>query len=137
MRLFLLVPLLVAASTSNVTAPHLVWIFVDDFGHNNIGVNSRSQPNAREIQTPIMDKLIAEGRLLSQAYVFRFCSPSRSAFHTGRNPIHVNVLNSDLAAANESDPVSGFAGIPLNMTTLPAKLAVRGYRTVASGKWRK
>ena len=66
---------------------------------------------------------------------FSFCSPSRSALHTGRNPIHVNVLNSDLAAVNTNDPISGFAGIPRNMTALPAKLAAAGYHTVQSGKW--
>ena len=61
-------------------------------------------------------------------------SPSRSAFHTGRNPLQINVLNSDLAAANASDPVSGFAGLPLNVTALPALLAAQGYLTVMSGK---
>jgi arylsulfatase I/J len=82
-----------------------------------------------------MDALVSEGILLDRHYVFSFCSPSRSALHTGRNPIHVNVLNSDLAAVNSADPVSGFAGIPRNMTALPSKLAAAGYTTIQSGKW--
>ena len=49
--------------------------------------------------------------------------------------MHVNVLNSDLAAANLSDPISGFAGIPRNMSALPARLKEAGYRTVAAGKF--
>lgn len=45
------------------------------------------------------------------------------------------MLNSALAAANTSDPVSGFAGIPRNMTALPAKLKTAGYATLQAGKW--
>jgi arylsulfatase B len=47
----------------------------------------------------------------------------------------VNVLNSDLAAANLSDPVSGFAGIPRPMTTFVEKLRDdAGYATAMAGK---
>ena len=123
-------------SGASNSKPHLIFVFVDDWGHANAGWHARGQPNAAEVQTPTMDALAESGRILEQHYVFRFCSPSRSALHTGRNPIHVNVLNSDLAAANATlDPVSGYAGIPLNMTALPAKLATAGYETCSSGKW--
>ena len=115
--------------------PHIVIVLIDDYGHNNIGYNARTQANAAEVQTPVLDALAAEGVILERHYVFAFCSPSRSALHTGRNPIHVNVLNSDLASVNTADPVSGFAGIPRNMTALPAKLAAVGYETVQAGKW--
>ena len=124
-----------AASASSLTKPHLVWVFLDDWGHNNVGFHARTQANAAEVQTPVLDALAAEGVQLDEAYVFKFCSPSRSAFHTGRNPLQINVLNSDLAAANASDPVSGYAGLPLNVTALPALLAAQGYFTVAAGKW--
>jgi arylsulfatase I/J len=107
---------------------------VDDFGYNNIGYHAASNNASAEILTPRLDALALEGVRLERHYVFRFCSPTRSAFLTGRNPIHVNVLNSDLAAANVSDPISGFAGIPRNMSALPARLKEAGYRTVASGK---
>ena len=105
----------------------------DDYGWNNIGIHARSQANAYEIQTPNMDDLAATGITLERHYTFHFCSPSRSAFHTGRNPIHVNVLNTDLAAANVTDPVSGFAGIPRNMTTIAAKSAT----ATISRQWRR
>jgi len=36
---------------------------------------------------------------------------------------------------NRNDPVSGFAGIPRNMSTLGTKLRDVGYKTVFSGKW--
>ena len=123
------------ASAAPAPKPHIVFIFVDDYGYNNIGYHAASNNASAEILTPRLDELSAAGVKLERQYVFRFCSPTRSAFHTGRNPIHVNVLNSDLAAANVTDPISGFAGIPRNMSALPARLKEAGYRTVASGKW--
>ena len=44
-------------------------------------------------QTPALDALVAEGIELTRFYAFKYCSPSRSAFISGRNPIHVNVVN--------------------------------------------
>jgi hypothetical protein len=102
--------------------PHLVAILIDDWGHNNVGFHARDQANAAEVQTPVIDSLAAQGVVLDRAYAFRFCSPSRSALLTGRNPIHVNVLNSPLAAWNASDAVGGAAGIPRPMTTLAERL---------------
>ncbi len=55
--------------------------------HNN---NSALYP---EVQTPNLDKLANGGIQLDNHYVFKFCSPSRCALQTGRNPIHVNVQN--------------------------------------------
>ncbi len=115
--------------------PNLVVVIIDDWGWNDVGWHAHNQSNAKEIQTPNIDSLAASGIILDRFYVHQFCSPSRSALHTGRHPIHVNVLNSPLAAANTSDPVSGFAGIPRNMTALPAKLKTVGYSTLQAGKW--
>ena len=73
-----------------------------------------------------MDALAAAGVILDRHYVFRFCSPSRSSFNTGRNPIHVNTGNDGLTLVNSADPVSGFAGIPRNMTGIAEKMAAAG-----------
>ncbi len=54
---------------------------------------------------------------------------------TGRNPIHVNTGNDPLTLYNPKDQVSGFAGIPRNMTAIAEKLAAVGYETVQAGKW--
>ena len=51
---------------------------------------------------------------------------SRSSLQSGRLPIHVNVLNADMSSWNPRDPVSGFAGMPRNMTGISAVMnAVR------------
>ena len=57
--------------------------------------------------TPNMDKLSKAGLELNNHYAFKFCSPSRCALQSGRNPIHVNVMNLDPTNYNPDDPVSG------------------------------
>ena len=112
--------LLIASGLSSVFAlPHIIVFVVDDFGWANIGIhrNASNDPHG-EVQTPNMDALAASGIILDRNYLFWYCSPSRSALQTGRNPIHVNVDNSDMTQRNPADPVGGFEGIPRNMTGL-------------------
>ena len=106
----------------------------DDFGWANVGMHAKGQPNALEVKTPRIDALVDNGVVLDRHYAFRFCSPSRCAFTSGRNPIHVNLFNDALGEVNPADPVSGFSGIPRNMTGIAEKLAGAGYATVATGK---
>jgi arylsulfatase B len=129
-------PLPALSPPSSPLRPHIVVILLDDWGWANWGVHARTAPNAAEVVTPRLDAAAAAGVELARHYAFRFCSPSRSALLTGRNPIHVNVLNDDIGDVNLADPVSGFHGIPRNMTALPAALAAAGYtRRAAFGKW--
>ena len=126
---------LAASFAAEAAPPHIVLVLVDDYGYNNIGYHAKSQPNADEIVTPHMDSLAATGITLERHYAFRFCSPSRSSFNTGRNPIHVNVGNDALTLFNASDPISGASGIPRNMTAIAEKMKGAGYHTVQAGKW--
>eukprot|EP00931_Biecheleriopsis_adriatica_P056364 TRINITY_DN33400_c0_g1_i1.p1 TRINITY_DN33400_c0_g1~~TRINITY_DN33400_c0_g1_i1.p1 ORF type:complete len:681 (+),score=133.82 TRINITY_DN33400_c0_g1_i1:220-2043(+) len=82
-----------------------------------------------------MDALIDNGILLDRHYTYKICSPSRSSLQTGRLAVHVNPVNSGVTSRNYDDPVSGFAGIPRNMTGLAQKMREGGYRTHAVGKW--
>ena len=47
----------------------------------------------------------------------------------------MNVLNLEPWVTNSSDPVSGYGGIPVNMTTIAEKMGLGGYYTAAVGKW--
>ena len=96
--LFLVAAVLPSVASQNRSQPNIVVFVVDDFGWANIGIhrNSTNDPQ-HEVQTPNMDSLAAEGITLDRNYLFWYCSPSRSALQTGRNPIHVNVDNSDSA----------------------------------------
>ena len=113
--------------------PHIIFMLVDDWGWANVGYHR--DPPTREVDTPNMDSLAKEGLELDQHYSFQFCSPSRSSLISGRLPIHVNDENKQMNMYNPNDPVSGYAGIPRNMTGIAAKLKQAGYATHQVGKW--
>ena len=89
----------------------------------------------------------------------KYCSPTRTAIQSGRNPYHVNPLNADPDIYNPADPVSGMASMPRNspsplrqqnlelmkltgaaclfaVTGMAMKMAAAGYQTHMFGKWR-
>jgi arylsulfatase I/J len=151
-----------------------------DYGWGNAGWHNNVTTNGqREVQTPNMNQLIAEGIELNQHYVFKvqtvvllsmptppnptrphrsrvyspltnstshlltcmligflkFCSPTRSAIQSGRNPIHVNVQNVGPTYVNPADPVAGFSAIARNMTGMAQHMKGAGYATAMVGKW--
>ena len=113
--------------------PHILFLLVDDWGWANVGYHRN--PPTPEVVTPNMDRLKEQGLELDQYYVFPICSPSRSSFLSGRLPIHVNDINKVGHVYNPKDPVSGFSGIPRNMTTIATKLKQARYKTHLVGKW--
>eukprot|EP00439_Symbiodinium_sp_Y106_P025968 s1889_g3.t1 len=124
--------------------PHVLFIVADDYGWANLGVHRRDAGDSPEelqgkleVYTPNLDRLIDEGILLDRHYAMHLCSPSRAALQSGRLPVHVNnhMSDFDLQLVNPKDPVSGYAGIPRNMTCMAEKLLAAGYRTHMVGKW--
>ena len=94
---------------------------------NYTGPGGTVVPYTKEVQTPNLNALVQEGIELDRAYVYKYCSPTRSAIQSGRNPYHVNPLNAAPDISNPADPVSGFAAIPRNMTGIATKMAAAGY----------
>lgn len=110
----------------------------DDWGWANFAPHRANFTHGNdEFPTPNLAALAAEGMLLDRFYGHKFCGPSRAAIQTGRNPIHVNVLDSNLDAYNLKDPQGGFMGVPRNMTGIAAKLTGAGYQTHMVGKVRR
>ena len=107
--------------------PHLVVLLADNVGWANVGFHMPPHADPREYHTPHLDDLAAGGLELERHYTYKFCSPSRSAFLTGRLPFHVNVYN--------DDPTRPGAGVPAEMTMLPRHLQRAGYATHFVGKW--
>lgn len=123
-----------ARSTGTVVKkPHLILLLADDFGWANVGFHRN--PATNEVQTPNIDQLANNGVIFDRFYTYKICSPSRSSLQSGRLAQHVNALNVDPLCHNPNDPVSGYAGIPRNMTGIAEKLKQEGYRTIISGKW--
>ena len=96
--------------------PHLIFMLVDDWGWANVGYHHN--PPTKEVITPNIDGLVREGLELDQHYAYKSCSPSRCSLMTGRLPVHVNDHNLRPIRYNPKDSVSGFAGIPRQMTGL-------------------
>lgn len=130
-RSFAFLCTIVAVVSAAAPRPHVVLVALDDYGWAD---SWHSPPGTNETVIPTLRELVATGIDLQRHYVFMYCSPSRSALHTGRNPLHVNVLNSYLDIHNPADPVGGYQGVPLNMTFLPQKLQTAGYKTHFVGK---
>ena len=100
--------------------PHIMMLLVDDLGHNDVGWKNP------QISTPTLTSLAKQGIQLGHHYVFKYCSPTRASFLTGRLPYHAHQWNLD-----EHSPW----GTSLNMTFLSAKLKGVGYSTHMIGKW--
>ncbi|GMH93176.1 hypothetical protein TrVE_jg9564 [Triparma verrucosa] len=116
--------------------PHIVTILVDDWGWSNFGSHREGvSQGALEQHTPNIDSLLNSGVDLNRHYAYKICSPSRSSLQSGRHPDHVNPLNTGVLVNNPSDPVSGYQGIPKNMTGIAEKLKTKGYKTHMTGKW--
>eukprot|EP00756_Hemistasia_phaeocysticola_P054128 Hpha_TRINITY_DN30070_c0_g1::TRINITY_DN30070_c0_g1_i1::g.21442::m.21442/K12375/ARSI_J; arylsulfatase I/J len=129
----MLASLLLCTAASSAALPHIMMVLVDDLGYGNVGWLRTD--GSKEVQTPVMDGLVKEGLELTRFYAFKYCSPSRSAFQSGRNPIHVNVVNPPADMLNPDDPISGYSGIPTKMTSIAEKLSSAGYIAHAVGKW--
>ena len=136
--LVMLAPVLLAACASAAVSrkTHVLAILADDFGWNDAGWHAESGGGEDEVaRTPNMDKLVESGMELDRNYAFKFCSPTRSAIQSGRNPIHVNVQNMDPLNVNPADPVAGFSAVARNFTGLGAVMKKGGYKTYFAGKW--
>lgn len=118
---FVLAPATIAAATQ----PNIVWIVADDLGFADVPFTVNSPCN---IRTPAISSLAAQGVVLDNYYVMHLCSPSRSAFMSGRHPIKTGLQH---LVIYDSVP----NGLPLNLTLLPRLLGGAGYSTAMIGKW--
>jgi arylsulfatase A-like enzyme len=93
---------------------------VADLGYHNVGFHNPEQIS------PHINGLVEEGILLEAHYTFQFCSPTRSAFLSGRLPIHVNM--------EQPTPGSKPGGIDLRMELISQVLKKANYHTHFIGK---
>jgi arylsulfatase A-like enzyme len=112
-----------AAQVAAAEQPNVVYFLIDDLGRNDCGFMG-----GKEIKTPRIDALAAEGAVLDAFYVQPLCSPTRAAFMTGRYPLRYGLQ------VGVVKPWAKY-GLPLDETTVADDLKAAGYATAVIGKW--
>lgn len=103
--------------------PHIVHIVADDLGWKDVGFNG-----CADIKTPNIDRLAAEGAVLSQFYTQSMCTPTRAAMLTGRYPYRYGLQTAVIPS------VSAY-GLDTEEWLMPQVLKDAGYTTAIIGKW--
>jgi arylsulfatase A-like enzyme len=107
----------------HVSRPNIVVFLVDDLGSSDVGF-----AGGKQIPTPSIDALAADGTILDQFYVMHVCSPTRAALMTGRYPIRYG-LQTGVIRPNWA------YGLSLDERLLSNALHDTGYATAILGKW--
>jgi len=116
---------LAACSTLSVSMPpNIVMLVIDDLGWGDVSYHGGN------FSTPNIDRLATqEGVRLEKYYVQQVCSPTRSAFVTGRYPFHTGMQHFTTLMPGST------ASIPKDVPTIAEALKKAGYSTHAIGKW--
>lgn len=114
--------------------PNIIFILADDLGYADLGCYGQ-----KDIQTPNLDRLAAQGMRFTQAYAgAAVCAPSRCVLMTGLHTGHARVRENH--GLRESVPASEQGKnnrIPLKPedVTVAEVLKAAGYATAIFGKW--
>jgi arylsulfatase A-like enzyme len=115
-------------SDAQARRPNIVFILADDMGYADVSCYGR-----RDLQTPNIDRIAAQGTRFTQAYANSpVCTASRVAIITGRYQTRLPVgLEEPIAPPITQQGI----GLPPGHPTLPSLLRKAGYGTTLIGKW--
>lgn len=130
--------LLLSVCALHAAPPNIVLMLADDLGYGDLPAFG-----AKDVRTPHLDRLAAEGVKFTQAYANGpECTPSRTAINTGRHPQRPGGLECPLGTGNvgrydEAIRLRGQndLGLPPRMAVLAPGLKQAGYNTALIGKW--
>lgn len=94
--------------------PHILLCLVDDLGWNTVYNND-------DIISPTIDSLAAAGVKLTSFYTYRYCSPTRASFLTGRLPYKLLNIRENLHSMASPDATD------VRFTMLPKRLKEADY----------
>jgi uncharacterized sulfatase len=104
--------------------PNIIFILADDLGYGDLGCYGQ-----KLIQTPVLDRMAAEGIRFTQFYAgSTVCAPSRSVLVTGLHMGHTRVRG------NASPEASGSQRLEDEDVTVAEVLKRAGYATGLVGK---
>jgi arylsulfatase A-like enzyme len=107
--------------------PNILLFLTDDHGPWALGCYGN-----REVRSPVLDGLAAEGVRFAEAFTpSPVCSPARACLLTGRTPSQVGVHD----WIQDAVPAYGDRDWLADELSLPELLAGAGYHTGLSGKW--
>lgn len=148
-RRFLLIPVCLGLLACRVFAEtaekspkpwNFLVVLLDDAGWRDLGFTGNSY-----IETPVMDRLAADGMRFSHAYsTHPFCSPSRESLVTGQWPARTAWMQrsevKDPDAPRKAPPFSPVSALTWTkrrpeFTSLAEALKSGGYTTGHFGKW--
>jgi arylsulfatase A-like enzyme len=125
--LLLILPATLRAE-SPIQRPNIVVIVADDLGYNDVGFHG-----GKQIPTPNLDKLAAEGVQFTNGYVScPVCSPTRAGLLTGR---YQQRFGHEFNPGGNPAPAAAEIGLPTSETTIADALKAAGYTTALVGKW--
>ncbi|MFH1719605.1 MAG: sulfatase [Planctomycetota bacterium] len=122
----------------SVRRPNIVLILADDLGYGDLGCYGST-----DIRTPAIDKLATEGVRFTTFYSNApECTPTRTAFLTGRYQHRVGGLECALGIGNVGRYDDAIRlcemhdmGLPAEETSIARMLKGQGYATAICGKW--
>eukprot|EP00041_Stephanoeca_diplocostata_P031143 m.963668 g.963668 ORF g.963668 m.963668 type:complete len:731 (+) comp23897_c0_seq6:130-2322(+) len=113
---------------TSAAVEHIIFFMIDDYGFADASYKAELYNGTNPPPTPNIDTLAKAGVRLESYYVNKLCSPTRTAFLSGRYAYTIGMDNGVIVDGQNID-------LPLNIKTIADHLKGAGWRTSAYGKW--
>lgn len=105
--------------------PNILYVLIDDVSFGLMG--NRAMNYVAGFDTPNINEFAKEGLALMRMYTEPSCTPTRTAFLTGRHPVRAGQEEVKVALVGE--------GLAAEEVTIAEILKKSGYNTAHVGKW--
>ena len=120
--------LLACYTKSQFQRPNIIYIMTDDMGYGDLSGYGR-----KDYKTPNLDKLASQGMKFVNAYsAGPLCTPTRTAFMTGRYPARTPVGLMEPLTTSKRDSAYGLTA---DYPSIASLMKAGGYETALIGKW--